>query len=388
MQNMLSIFSGLCESSAMLGCVYLIVAIFSVWRFSRRRDPEAFCQAPVSLLKPLHGDEPGLLLRLLGNLEQAYEGAIQMVCGVRDDADVAAARVRQIQKSRADSVDLIVNARQHGANKKVSNLANMLRSAENELLVVSDSDIEVGPNYLGRVVAHLHGDNVGAVTCLYHGVPANGLWARYAALAINSHFLPSMIVAITFDLDQPCCGSTIAIRKQTLQELGGFERFAEHLADDYEIGRAVRRAGYDVAIPTFTVAHHCFSESLRSLLMQEVRAARTVKCINPIGYAGAFITHPFPLALGGALLEGGENLALVGCSLFLRVLLCVAVERTFGLPRQPYMLLPFRELLSFLVFFLSFCGTQVTWRGMDFDVTASGILKATKWRERQEQGQS
>lgn len=387
MQTMLSLLSGLCESSSMLGCAYLAVAIFSVWRFSRRRDPESAHQAPVSLLKPLHGDEPGLLARLLGNFEQSYEGGIQMVCGVREDADLAATRVRQMQQSGNESIRLIVDSRQHGSNKKVSNLANMLHLAENELLVISDSDIEVGPNYLGRVVSHLHRSNVGAVTCLYHGVPASGMWARYAALAINSHFLPSMIVAVTFDLDQPCCGSTIAIRKQTLQALGGFERFAEHLADDYEIGKAVRSAGYDVAIPTFTVAHHCFSDSLRSLLTQELRAARTVRCINSIGYAGSFITHPFPLALG-ALLAGGENVALIGCSLFLRALLCVAVERTFRLPRQPYMLLPFRELLSFLVFFLSFCGTRVNWRGMDFNVTASGVLEPAKWRERQEQGQS
>jgi ceramide glucosyltransferase len=375
MGTWLSVLSMLCEVGAGLGCCYLVIAIFSVLHFAKRHDAHLSAHVPVSLLKPLHGDEPALFERLLANFEQRYEGAIQMVCGIRDHRDPAAAHVQQIAESRGEAVDLVVSAREHGPNRKVSNLVNMLHCARNDVLIVSDSDIEVEPNYLAKVVAHLHRNNVGAVTCLYHGVPAPGLWSRHAALAINSHFLPSMIVAITFDLAHPCCGSTIAIKRRILQDIGGFERFAEHLADDYEIGRAVRGAGYEVAVPAFTVGHHCFSESLKALLAQELRAAKTVKCIDPFGFAGAFITHPFPLALAGTLADGRDALALAAGALCLRVLLCVAVELTFALPRQPYALLPARELLSFLVYFLSFFGARINWRGTEFAVASSGALK-------------
>lgn len=226
----------------------------------------------------------------------------------------------------------------------------MLPAARNDVLVVSDSDIEVGPDYLSGVMAHLHRENIGAVTCLYHGVATSGFWSRHAALAINCQLLPSMIVALTFELAQPCCGSTIALRRSTLQGIGGFETFAGRLADDHELGCAVREAGFHIAVPTFTVGHHCFSESLKSLLAQELRAARIIKSIDPLGYAGTFITHPFPLALAGALAGGANSLALAACALGLRALLCFAVERIFALPRQPYALLPLRDLLSFSSF--------------------------------------
>ncbi len=375
MGTWLSAFSTLCEASACLGCCYLLVAIFAVLNFSKHRDAHLGAHVPVSLLKPLHGDEPELFKRLSANFEQRYEGAIQMVCGVRDHNDPAAAHVQEVAKSHGEAVDLVVSAREHGPNRKVSNLVNMFHSACNDVLIISDSDIEVGPTYLATVVAHLQQNNVGAVTCLYHGVAATGAWSQHAALAINSHFLPSMIVAITFDFAQPCCGSTIAIRRDILQAVGGFELFAGRLADDYEIGKAVRSAGYEVAVPAFTVGHHCFSENLKTLLAQELRAARTVKCIDPLGYVGAFITHPFSLAFAGALSGGGDALALGAGALCLRVLLCVAVELVFGLPRQPYALLPVRDLLSFLVFLLSFFGGSINWRGTEFDVVGSGALK-------------
>jgi ceramide glucosyltransferase len=388
MAGSLSAISALFAASASLGCVYLAVATYAVYVFPRRRRPNAEPAVPVSVLKPLHGAEPGLYARLSANFDQTYQGEIQLVCGIREQLDAAVHVVRNAQQTTDKPIELIVSCRDHGPNRKVSNLVNMLPSATNEILIVSDSDIEVGRDYLSKVVAHLHEENIGAVTCFYHGVPAASFWSRHAALAINSHFLPSMIVAVTFDLAQPCCGSTIALRRSTLLGLGGFERFAGRLADDYEIGKALRNAGFEVAVPSITVGHHCFSESLASLLMQELRAARTVKCIAPIGYAGTFITHPFPLALVAALLDNGNAAGVAACALILRALLCVAVERSFALPRQPYALLPFRELLSFLVFCLSFLSASVNWRGIEFDVTPSGALRRKSCREAQGSAQS
>lgn len=371
MRDAIELVSILCASGAFIGCLYLAVAVVAVSRFPRRPQPNPLHGIPVSILKPLHGDEPGLGDRLSGYLQQNYSGLVQLICGVRDGADAAVSHVNLVQ----GAIDLVVNDREHGPNRKISNLINIFDLARHDVLIVSDSDIEVGADYLSCVMAHLHREDIGAVSCLYHGIASANVWSSYEALAINSHFLPNVIVAVTFDLAKPCCGSTIAIRRDTLEALGGFGRFSKHLADDYEVGRSVRLAGHEVAIPGFTVGHHCFSSSFKALLAQELRAARTVRCIDPVGFAGAFITHPFPLALAGAVALGPNAFALAACALGLRVLLCIAIERAFSLPRQPYALLPIGEVVSFLAFCASFGAPQISWRGVSFEVTGEGELR-------------
>ncbi len=375
MRDAIELVSILCASGASIGCVYLAIAVVAVSRFPRRPHPKPLHGIPVSILKPLHGDEPGLAERLSSYLQQNYAGLVQVVCGVRDGADAAVQHVSLLQEAQSGAIDLVVNDREHGPNRKISNLVNIYDLAQHDVLIVSDSDIEVGDDYLSCVMAHLHGKDIGAVSCLYHGIAAGNVWSAYEALAINSHFLPNVIVAVTFDLAKPCCGSTIAIRRGTLEAVGGFGRFSKHLADDYEVGRSVRLAGHEVAIPGFTVGHHCFSGSFKALLAQELRAARTVRCIDPLGYAGAFITHPFPLALVGAAALGPNVLALAACALFLRVFLCIAIERAFSLPRQSYVLLPIGEVVSFLAYCASFGAPKISWRGVDFNVTAAGELR-------------
>ncbi|MGJ0506286.1 MAG: bacteriohopanetetrol glucosamine biosynthesis glycosyltransferase HpnI [Methylocystis sp.] len=325
-------------------------------------------------LSPLHGDEPNLGKRLRGFFEQRYEGKVHMVCGVRDHDDRAVGHVREMQDEREYSVDLNVSGHDHGPNRKISNFANMLRLAKHDVLVISDSDIEVSQNYLSQLVAHLNEENIGAVTCLYHGLPYGNIWSRHEALAINSHFLPNVIVAMTFDFANPCCGSTIALKRRTLEAIGGFERFARHLADDHEIGKAVRLAGYHVAIPGFTVGHQCFSDSFKSLLSHETRVARTVRCIDPLGYLGSVITHPFPLALAGVYSFDLDAIPLAVFALGLRGLLCVDVERALSLPHQACLLLPFGDAISFLSYCAGFGAPKISWRGLKFKVTREGEM--------------
>lgn len=370
----LEVLSDLCLVGSGLGCIYLSVAAIAVLRFPGGQPAYPFEPAPVTILKPLHGIEPDLASRLASFCTQKYEASIQLVCGVRDLRDPAADKVKELAGSMGGQVELTVDARDHGYNRKVSNLANMFRRARHDILVMADSDIGVDADYLGRVVAYLQRTGVGAVTCLYHGVPAAGIWSRHAALAINAHLLPSIVLALTFGLARPCFGSTIALRRSMLARIGGFQAFADALADDYAIGAAVRSAGYKVFIPRFSIAHNCFEDSMRSLLMHELRAARTIKTLAPVGYCGAVITHPLPLALLSAALGSSQAVSLAVVAVVCRLLLCRSVERAFGLSRQSYLLVPIRDLLSFFVFALSFLGTNVTWRGERYRVTSDGKL--------------
>ena len=373
---MLSWISALCLLAASAGCLYLIAAAVFVGRFAKagRLEPDAF--PPVTILKPLHGDEPGLFDNLASFCAQDYVGPVQVVFGVQDPADPAAAVVGRLAAAFPDrALDLAIDPRRHGQNGKISNLVNMAARVRHEIVVLADSDMQVPPDYLMRIVAALQRPGVELVTCLYHGVPVSGrLWPRLSALAIDTHFLPNVVVGLGLGLARPCFGSTIALRRATLDAIGGFEVFADRLADDYAIGAAVRAAGFAVAIPPFTIGHACPEDSARALWRHEIRWARTIRSVDPAGYAGMAITHAFPLALLGALAGGAGGLLVAVTALACRISLCVRIERAFGLHRHPYWLVPLRDVLSFAVFAFSLFGVAVSWKGSDYRVTPDGIL--------------
>jgi ceramide glucosyltransferase len=362
----------------MIGCIFAVAAGALALRFVRRpgrADDPSQPQPSVTILKPLCGQEPDLLARLLGFAHQCYTGPLQIVFGSQHRTDPAMEAVNRLKTLRPDvAVEVAVEPRGFGTNRKVVNLINMTPLAGHDVIALSDSDIEVGPTYLADVVAELQRPGVGAVTCLYHGIAGEGLWSRLSAMSINTYFLPNVVVARSLGLAQPCFGATIALRRETLEEIGGFEAFANDLADDYEMGVAVRKAGYEVAIPPFSVGHVCFERTATELLRHQIRQSRTIRTIDPVGYAGAIISHPFALALIGAALGSSLGLLVAALAVVCRTVQTIAVERAFGLERQPYWLVPFRDLIAFTTFVSGFFGTTVSWRGSRYRVLSDGSV--------------
>jgi ceramide glucosyltransferase len=363
-------------AAATIGCVFALIAGALALRFAARSERSAASQAPsVTILKPLCGQEPDLLARLLGFAHQHYTGPTQIVFGSQHRTDPAMDVVKRLKELRPDAViDVAVEPRGVGTNRKVSNLINMTPLAGNDVIVLSDSDIEVGPTYLADVVGELERPGVGAVTCLYHGIAGDGLWSRLSAMSINTYFLSNVVVARSLGFAQPCFGATIALRRETLEEIGGFEAFADCLADDYEIGAAVRKAGYEVAIPSYSVGHVCFERTAAELVRHQMRQSRTIRSIDPVGYAGAVITHPFALALIGAVLGSPLGLLVAALAVVCRTVQTIAIERAFALERQPYWLIPFRDLIAFTTFVSGFFGTTVSWRGSRYRVLSDGSV--------------
>jgi ceramide glucosyltransferase len=334
-----------------------------VLSFPSNHPDGSIAEPAVTVLKPLHEAEPGLPSRLTAFCQQNYGGPIQVLCGAQNRDSPAVAVVAAINISSPDAtIELVVDPRAHGVNRKVSNLINIMPRARYDTLVLSDSDIVVGPNYLRTVTAMLSSTGVGAVTCLYHGIGGEGVWTRLSALAINSQFLPQAITAVSLGLAQPCCGATIALRRPILDRIGGFGALA------------VRAEGYAVVTAPFLVGHRCFETSLHQLVRQQIRVARTIKSIYPLAYACTVITHPWPLALIGLLLGSPAAALVVAAALLSRVMLCGCIEWRFDLPRQNYWLLPLQDLMAFGIFVASFFGATVHWRGADFRVSADGTL--------------
>lgn len=367
-----------CYAAAIVGCCY---ALFAAWVASGfvRSAPGARANThpAVTVLKPLHGAEPGLYDHLAGFCIQDYPSPVQIVFGVADPADPAIAVVRRLIAEFAErDLTLVVNSCRHGVNAKVSNLINMLSEARHDVLVTSDSDIVVAPDYLQKIVASLEQPGVGLVTCLYRGIAATGIWSHLAATAIDYHFLPNVLVGLKLALATPCFGSTIALRRATLAEIGGFEAVADQLADDYVLGALARRAGLAIAIPHFTVGHVCTEPSARALFRHEMRWARTIRSVDPAGFAGLVITHALPLALFGMVLAGITPTALmaVAVSVACRFALALTLDRAFASRGGSIWLLPLCDLMAFAIFIASFFGRAIEWRGHRYGVRADNKL--------------
>ncbi len=280
---------------------------------------------------------------------------------------------------RAD-IDLIVDPQLHGANRKISNVINISSHSRGEIVVLSDSDIRVGPTYLRQITAAMQPSGVGLVTCLYRGLPVAGIWSRLAAAEIDYRFLPAVLVGLRFGLAKPCFGSTIALRADTLARIGGFAAFADQLADDYAIGAAVRRLGLIVAIPPMVIDHVCSETSFRDLVRRELRWASTIRLVDPIGFAGSVVTHPLPFAIAAAALGSmgvaslATSLAILLLTLACGFLVPLQFSRILGGGRVPVLLAPVRDLLSFGIFLASFLARPVSWRGHRYRLRPDGTI--------------
>jgi ceramide glucosyltransferase len=365
-----------CLTGAALGCLYLVFAALAVLRFRKGELASAPVPVPVSVLVPLCGLEPGLADRLRALHDQAYAGPVEIICGTLDPNDPAIAVARQVAAERGDG-RLVCHVDSHvaGQNLKVANIANIAKHANNEMLVLIDSDIVVGPDYLAGVVAELQRPGVGAVTCLFYGIGQGSLWSRLAATSVNAHFMPNVIAGVTLGLARPCFGATIALTRDMLRRIGGFTAFADQLWDDYAIGDAVRAAGYTVAVAPFPVGHLQTEGSVRQFVENQIRLACTIKSIDPLGHAGSIITHPLPLALFAlALGGGGDAAAMCLLALACRIALAWCVEHRFGIGSQGTLLIPLRDIASFAAYVASFCVLTVTWRGQRYRLSDQTLI--------------
>ena len=364
----------------MAGTGYTLLSAVLAGRFMRNGEGASPQNPAVTILKPLYRSEPDLARNLETFFVQDYGGAIQIIFGVHDVNDPAVEVVRALQaKYPHRDTSIVADTALYGANAKVSNLINMLPAARYDTLVLSDSDIAVGPRWLSQVTTALGRPGVGIVTCLYTGEPAQDghrLWSSLAAMGTSYTFLPNALLGTSLGLAAPCFGSTIALKRQTLEEVGGFQAFADQLADDYEIGRAVRANGYTLAIPAMGVGHTAAEDSIRDLFRHELRWTRTIRLVNPAGHLGSIVTHGFAFALLAAVLLNfnAVSLVILAAALAARLFLKARIDGLFGTYAGPIWLMPLRDLLSFAVFLVSLFGETVHWRGTHFAVEPSGAM--------------
>ena len=370
-----------CLASA---CGYGVLAVLSlmVWRVRSRRVTPALPE-PVSLLAPLCGMEPDLYQRLRSFCAQDYP-AYEVVFGVQSDTDPVIPVVKRLIHEFPDlKIKLIVNPNLHGANRKVSNLINMLPHAEHEVLVMADSDAMVAGDYVAQVTAPLHRARVGLVTCLSCGVPTPHVWSRLGAMYFNDWYVPSVLISWLFGHDGYSSGQTLCIRKGTLKLIGGFEAVADQLAEDYKLGELVRRLKLRIVMSSYVLRGEHHEPSFNSLLQHELRWLRTIRVLRPRSYRWLFLSFSLPLGIAGFIgllrLGGPAMLAwmLLGVVIVTRILLHTLWrahdERSW---LKDLWLLPVRDALMVAVWCGSFLSTKVVWRGNVFDVHSDGVMRS------------
>ncbi|MDR6207989.1 bacteriohopanetetrol glucosamine biosynthesis glycosyltransferase HpnI [Paraburkholderia graminis] len=395
------------------GCVgaslYAVVAALALPFFGPRgstRSLDPFVPVRVSVLKPLCGVEPRLYENLRSFCEQRLVH-FQLVFGVGCADDPAIAVVCRLQAAYPMlDIELVIDARVHGSNLKVSNLINMAERARHDVIVIADSDIAVEADYLSAVAAPLADPSVGVVTCLYvaHGV--SGFWSRVGALFVNEWFGPSVRVAHMARSRRFGFGATLALRRETLERIGGFGRLKNCLADDYWLAEHVRALGLRTVLSRMMVATDVTETTFTALWQRETRWLRTIRSVNPLGFTFLFMTFATPWLVVGvgltACLVASQQGPLHGwpahltavnlaAGLAARVVLHArAVRQQQALHRalsaassdtlsdafgrafwRDLPLVPLRDSLLFVQWIASAFGSHVMWRGARVPVGTS-----------------
>jgi ceramide glucosyltransferase len=332
------------------------------------------------VLKPLCGTEPRLFENLATFCEQAHP-QYQLLFGVSSPNDPAIAVVRRLQVAYPTrDIELVSDPLVHGQNLKVSNLINLAAYAKYPFIVLADSDIAVKPDYLEHVTAPLADPQVGIVTCLYRAQGVGSFWTRVGALFINEWFAPSVRIAHAAGSRQFGFGATLALRASTLDAIGGFKTLKDCLADDYWLAEHTRKLGLTTVLSDVVVETDVIESEFSALWRRETRWLRTIRSINPLGFAFLFITFTSPWLVIAALLALGHgglvrDALLVG-SVTIGALARIGVHARGSRDVQTFWrdlpLVPLRDGMLAVQWLVAAFGSHVTWRGARIPVVVRG----------------
>jgi ceramide glucosyltransferase len=346
--------------------------------FTSSRQIDADFHPPLSILKPLKGVDSFAYENLASFCSQDYP-AYQVIFGAIDSRDPGLEVARRLVADfPALDIRIVADEAVIGANLKVSNLANMLGEATYPLLLISDSDIRVGPDYLCRVVQPMRDARVGVVTCLYRSI-ARGFVAMFEALGVSTDFHAGVLVARKMEGMRFALGATVLIRRAALDAFGGFKAVADYIADDYLLGNLTARAGYSVVLSDYVVEHVVDPESFLSFVHHQVRWGRSTRSARPWSYAGLIFTHGVVSSLLLLLVCRGSiyGWIVLGSTWFVRLAMGWVVGCKYLKDPSATKLLwlaPLRDTMSFLVWVWCLIGRTIEWRGNRFKVMRGGRM--------------
>jgi ceramide glucosyltransferase len=354
---------------------FSVLSILAARQYLSVKPPALVDTSPISILKPLSGLDEGLESNLRTFFAQDYPD-FEILFAVRDASDPAVTVVNKLlQEHPRVRARLLLTGEPPYANAKVFSLSQMIRAAANDLLVMSDSDTRVTPDFLRSVAAEFQDKTVGVATCPYRAVPGNSIWSELESISLNTDFMAGILVARMLEGMRFAVGPTIVTRRRVIEMLGGFDRLKNYLAEDFVLGQLAAEAGQGVILSSCVIEHHIGTSNLRQNLAHRLRWVRSTRRSRPAGYLGQLFTMPLPLVL--LLLSTGRYWwpALV-LALVARVASAYAVSDRVLRARIHWLLLPTEDLLGFGIWVLGFFGNTIVWRGSKYRLKRDGRFEA------------
>jgi ceramide glucosyltransferase len=358
---------------ALLAAAYYLLALFAAIQRLLARDAAPTVLPPISILKPIHGHDPGFYEGIRSHAVQDYPD-FELLFGVHQPDDGSTADIERLAAEFPERHIRLVRVERDAQNGKVSVLAELAKLARNPILLVNDSDISVDPGYLRHVVAPLEDPHVGLVTCLYRARAESGP-SRWEAIGLETEFVPSVLVARLIGEQGFALGSTMVFRAEQIRQIGGFEAVEDYIADDYQLGMRVAALGYKVAMAKTVVETDLGGEKWIDVWRHQLRWSRTIRVSRPAGYFGYVVTHATLWALV-ALAAGAWQIALAVMAVRMAagVLTSAAVlgERQI---LSDFWLIPARDLWGFAVWVAGLFGDTVQWRDKTLRLSRDGKIR-------------
>jgi ceramide glucosyltransferase len=358
---------------------YFLASIAALHFFTKRRQETEGFAPPVSILKPVRGLDPAAYENFASFCNLSYP-EYEIIFNVADEHDAAIPVIEKIMRDFPErQIRLLIGAERLGVSNKVNKLSRMVDEAQYEHVVISDSDIRVSDGYLRSVIAPFSNPKIGAVTCLYRGIPNSTIGSEFEAMGNSSDFDAGVISAWQLGMVNFTLGATMATTKRSLRKIGGFENLADQFTDDYELGNRLTALGYKVAISNRPVETIYPAHSLREAFRHQVRWALTIRHSTPAGHLGLIFTQGLFWSILAACVAHSAALAAgyIGGYLLLRGTMAWTVG-VWGMKdsflKKRLWLLPARDAWAFLVLVSSFLTRRIEWRGVEYYIRGKELI--------------
>ncbi|MBE9194596.1 bacteriohopanetetrol glucosamine biosynthesis glycosyltransferase HpnI [Synechocystis sp. LEGE 06083] len=372
------ILSWLCLLPIAGGIVYNLLTVVTTKIFLGRSLPKQDFQPGVSVLKPVRGLEKNLEVNLRTIAQQNYP-AYEVIYCVQDPEDPALAVVKKLQAELgSEKIIVAVDQVEQGANGKVNNLLGGLKQAKYDILVISDSDTHLRPDYLATIVSPLADPLVGCVTTPFKLTQAQTWYEALELLTINADFMPSVLFAEVTGASKACLGPSIAIRRSTLAQLGGLTALADYLVEDFELGRRVWTSGLKMVLLPYVIDAVVDLGQWQSWWSHQIYWDQNTYLARPAPFLATVIIRAVPFALVFSLCHWSEPWAwlilLITLAIRYGTAATVARQLEDGESLRYLALLPLRDCCGLIFWALSFSQRQVLWRGIPYRLTKGGKM--------------
>ena len=378
--------------------VFLVLALIGAGTFrreARRQAAEAASLTtlpPVSVLKPVHGLETRLKENVESFFRQDYPD-YEILFAADEEDDAALAVIREVC-ARYPKIHsrVLVTGRPPWPNPPSYSFARMAEVAAHEILVTSDSDVEVAPNYLREVVPPMLDPKTGMSTCLYRGKNAGGFWSALDAIGMSVEMTAGVLTANLLEGMKFGLGPTIVARKDSVEKIGGYRVLGDYFSNDFVIGNLIEKAGYRVVLSRHVIDHVVPPMTLRRMWERQVRWAKGTRYSRPKGHFGTGLVFAMPygiLGFAAAAALGWWEIGAWFLSVAIVNRLIEALAIGWGVVRDPVArrapwLYPIRDLLGFCVWTASYLSKKAVWRDSRYELVDGGriVLRQTSPGER------